>query len=238
VARSATFDELGIPFPLFKGPVDEASEYRGEGRCSICHQNGHVFELGIGAEVVVECGKCKKQTVVDADDRSTPCHLCEHTNSVSLGDEAFACYRCLRDGRAALTTDTELGMICWADAERGSTHGLPDGDPNGEWRRRPVDPARMRELLSTPNYTTWQGEGWLFDGDCNPMPYLGCYGRKEFAESRSDRDAKAAFLAAIGPDSEAEQLWEGVGPDSSRTLVCVYVFADPSGSLRAHYDFS
>ncbi len=135
-----TFDDLGIPFPLFAGPVEDASEYEGVATCSLCRREGHCFSLGIGADVVTSCPGCGSVNAIDADDREGKCSACG--KALSIGDDAeelHACYACLREGKVALTKDAELGMIRWEDAVRGETHGLP-GPP------RPQEPERVFQV--------------------------------------------------------------------------------------------
>jgi hypothetical protein len=47
------------------------------------------------------------------------------TEVPDLPDQIVACYSCLRQGRAAITKDTELGMVSWEQAFEGVTHGIP-----------------------------------------------------------------------------------------------------------------
>lgn len=117
-----TFDDLGIPFPLFGGPVEDASEYKGVATCSLCTREGHCFSLGIGADVVTSCPGCGSVNAIDADDREGECSACAEALSIDDdAEELHACYACLREGKAALTKGTELGMIRWEDAVRGAT---------------------------------------------------------------------------------------------------------------------
>jgi hypothetical protein len=110
-----TFSELGIPFPLFEGPSDQAVEYCGLGTCTLCGgEDRHCFRLDIGCAVITDCPGCGASNGLDASDREiTTCRLCRTPIPFpDLGDdEILACYGCLRSGKSALTKDTELGMI-------------------------------------------------------------------------------------------------------------------------------
>src|SRR5204862_979 len=65
-----TFAQLGIPFPLFEGPV-EGTEYRGLGTCTLCRRPAqHCFRLGIGCAVMLPCPACGTVTGPDGDGRA------------------------------------------------------------------------------------------------------------------------------------------------------------------------
>lgn len=257
-----TFEQLGIPFPLFAGPVEDAVDYEGTAVCSLCKDRGHCFTLGIGADVVVECPRCGGANGVDADDRVRNCSACEEPLSVGGDNEELrACYTCLRAGRAALTKDTEFGMIRWEDAVRGTTHGVPAPqeprrvfqaapggtlvvgdaaaatapDDNERWTKMKLNPKWMFELLRTPAYSTWQGESWLFHEKA-PMVYLGTWGRKEFCEHARDGNGERLFNEVV--DAAPAGSWSGwLGEDRTAHGISVYVFrAQDGGSIKAHYD--
>ena len=124
-----TFAQLGIPFPLFEGPSDQATRYCGLNTCSLCGDKPtHCFRLEIGCAVIIACPGCGTENGLDADDRADcPCRVCKQTVPFpELGEnEIKACYACLQTGKAAMTKDTELGMISWEQAFEGVTHGLP-----------------------------------------------------------------------------------------------------------------
>lgn len=125
---SLTFAQLNIPFKLFEGPVDQASEYCGLTTCSLCGQQQHSFDMGIGCQIIVTCSACGNENGLDAYDRENgTCPQCD--SNVPFpdfdDDQIKVCYDCLRAGKAAITKDTELGMISWEQAIEGITHGLP-----------------------------------------------------------------------------------------------------------------
>jgi hypothetical protein len=169
-----TFGSLGIPFPLFEAPVEEAVEYCGSSTCSVCSRSAaHCFILDIGCALVVPCPSCSIPNGLDAHDhRDQACVACGETLPFpELGDGAIhICYGCLREGHGAITTDTELGMISWEQVQAGHTHGLPglaradfEMVPlEGGWVGAKLPRDMMLELLRTPNYLTIQGERWQF----------------------------------------------------------------------------
>jgi hypothetical protein len=119
------------PFPLYAAPLEKAVERLERGRCGLCGaEDAERWELGIGADVVVACEGCGTVIAVDADTGASRCSSCGRVNALRLVDgESGACTACLRDGRAALTKDTEFGMVRWEDALRGRTHGVPADSP-------------------------------------------------------------------------------------------------------------
>jgi uncharacterized protein CbrC (UPF0167 family) len=157
-----------------------------------------------------------------------------------LSETLCVCYQCLRGGKAALTKDTEFGMVSWEQTLAGVTHGVPglgliQSDfelvPLGSdwvWARIPQE--HLFELLRTPTYITWQGERWLF---CckSPMVYLGSWEQDQFANYAPGVDGKALFDEVVEGGNEA--LWEGKLHD----VTGIYVFrCSECGRLRAHWD--
>ena len=134
---------------------------KGRGRCSLCHKEGvHVFELGIGDSVVTHCPVCNSERALDAHSRAgRVCETCEdRLEFPDLGRSAvLTCYACLRAGRAAMTKDTELGMIrntktrCAGsltvslDLDRVDFELVPKGDG---WVGVRLPPPVMLELLA------------------------------------------------------------------------------------------
>lgn len=241
---SETFAQLGIPFPLFEGPSDQAGEYRGVGTCSLCGaKRQHCFSLGIGCAVMLDCPKCGTSNGLDADDREDgSCRQCEAAVPFpAIEDEEIkACYSCLRSGKAAITKDTELGMVSWEQAFEGVTHGVPglarsDFEmvlKEDDWAGARLPPEVMFELLRTPTYNSIQGERWQF---CcrRPMVFVGEWGRDEFASRATDGNGQRLFEEIV-QDSVAG-LWE----DQLHDITGVYVFRCPScDRLTAHWDIA
>jgi len=237
-----TFNDLGIPFDLFEASVTEAQEYKGRGHCSLCHNEGvHVFKLGIGDGVISRCPSCATELALDADSRSGGvCEVCDkHLEFPHLGRGAvLTCYACLRAGRAAITKDTELGMIRHADALRGVTHGMPGLDrvdfelvPKGDgWFGVRLPASAMLELLCTPSYPTIQGERWLFCCKA-PMVYVGQWSRQKFSEMAPNGDGRAFF------DLVVRDVIDGLWEDTLHDTTGIYVFrCARCHKYSAHWD--
>ena len=238
-----TFADLGIPFPLFEAPTGDASEYVGLGTCSLCKKpNSHCFQLDIGCAVILPCPACGMENGLDADDREdAACRKCGATVSFpDLPDDVLTCYACLRAGKAAITKDTELGMISWDQAFEGVTHGVPGlkrddfemvpGD--SDWVGARLPPETMQELLRTPTYVSIQGEQWQF---CckSPMIFLGTWSRDDFDERAPDGDGEAYFNQVV--QDVVPGLWE----DELHDETGVYVFrCRKCGRVTAHWDLA
>ncbi len=211
-----TFAELDIPFPLFDADTD-GTEYSGVGTCSVCSNSSrHLFILGIGCDLITACPECDAQNGLDADDRvSKRCRVCDADvpfPTVSH-NEIRCCYECLRSGRCAITSDTELGMISWEQSLTGVTHGIPGlNNPDfemvptdSEWVSARLDISFINELLRTPNFSTWQGERWLF---CckQPMVYIGSWDHDDFGKHAPNGDARSFFLDTV--DDAKPEMWD------------------------------
>lgn len=204
---SSTFTDLGIPFPLFEGPSDQASEY------------------------------------CDTDDREDcSCRLCHATvRFPGIDDEEIkTCYSCLRSGKAAITKDTELGMISWEQAFDGVTNGVPGLDrrdfemvpKEDDWVGARLPQEVMFELLRTPTYSSIQGERWQF---CcrRPMVFIGEWNREEFARRAPDGDGQRYFEEIV--QDSVPGLWE----DQLHDITGVYVFRCAScDKVTAHWDIA
>jgi uncharacterized protein CbrC (UPF0167 family) len=241
---SKTFAQLGIPFPLFEGPSDQASEYCGLDTCSLCGSKAqHCFRLDIGCAIMCECRSCGTLNGLDANDREdSPCRYCKTSLPFpDLGeDEIKACYACLRAGKAAITKDTELGMVSWEQAFEGVTHGIPGLSRNDfemvpkddDWVGARLPQETMFELLQMPTYSSIQGERWQF---CcrQPMIFLGEWSRDEFTKRAPDGDGKRLFEEIV--QDPVPRLWE----DDLGDITGVYVFRCKScGRLTAHWDLA
>ena len=224
-----TFSELGIPFPLFEAPTDEAPTYVEAGRCVACgDERPHTFRLGLGQVLIRACPACGTDNPLDADDRQdAPCRECGEIVPFieDAGDELRVCYGCLRGGRAAYTKDTTAGMVRFVDAMNGLTHGAPtpvhgiprvEGFPtvpgDEDWVRVRVPSPDLIELVRTPSFTSWQGDVWLFHCQ-KPMVYIGNWDRARFEAEAG----KVTFLERVldaTPDA-----WIALG-----TTVATHVF--------------
>ena len=241
---SKTFAELGIPFPLFEGPSDQATEYCGLATCSLCgKKRQHCFGLGIGCAVMSECPSCGVTNGLDADNREDcACRQCKIIVSFpDLGDDEIkACYVCLRAGKAAISKDTELGMISWEQAFEGVTHGVPGLNRSDfemvpkedDWVGARLPQEMMFELLRMPTYNSIQGDRWQF---CcrQPMVFLGEWNRDEFSRRSSDGNGQRLFDEIV--QRNVHGLWE----DELHDITGVYVFRCCScGKLTAYWDIA
>ncbi|MEM7533129.1 MAG: CbrC family protein [Chloroflexota bacterium] len=96
--------------------------------CVVCDANHlHGFELDIGCVLIQNCPVCNAQNGLDTSDRiNIFCQKCAHELEFpQVNGPIHVCYACLRAGHAAITKDTEYGMIGWGEAIEGVTHGLP-----------------------------------------------------------------------------------------------------------------
>lgn len=230
-----TFVELGIPFPLFEGPTSEARGYAGHSTCLLCGEtNRHCFELGIGGAVMLPCPSCSVENgLVAAYRKDAQCRSCGTLVPFpkSKDDGIFTCYSCLRAGKAAITKDTEFGMVSWQQAVAGITHGVPGlktadfelvlVDAEEQWFGVRLPSQHLLELIRTPSFVTWQGERWLF---CckQPMTYLGEWA--SLMKSRNRPNDSSAFLNEIMEEDNQTKasVWEAVSAGSGS--VCVYAF--------------
>jgi uncharacterized protein CbrC (UPF0167 family) len=239
-----TFAALGTPFPLFEAPVACAMGYAGQGKCSLCRNHAQVcFELAVGCKVICACPNCETENGLNAA-KPEPVK-CRHCNAEIPFPEApkgkvLACYSCLRAGRAAITKDTELGMVSWKQALEGMTQGLPGlNHPDFEmvrtesdWIRAKLPQAIMFELLRTPTYSTIQGDQWQF---CckQPMVYLGEWSRDDFRKRAPDGDGEAYFRGIV------KDIVTGLWEDNLHDETGIYVFRCASCErLRAHWDLA
>lgn len=228
-----SFREMGIPFRLFDAPVADARQYMGVRHCTTCAREGHCFNLSLNGSLVVRCGTCANEVALDARRRTGQvCGTCRTQLEFPYPDQnnIATCYRCLVDGKAALTKDTELGMIRHEDALRGITHGIPGLnrtdfelvplDDDG-WVGAKLPPPIMLELLRTPGYTSIQGENWLF---CcgGPMIYVGRWSREKFSEMAPDRNGRNFFNQIVRDPIDG--LWEDELHDKAE----IYVFRCPT----------
>lgn len=240
-----TFASLGIPFPLFEADIEHASEYMGSRQCSLCGASGvHCFELGIGADIIVECSSCGAENPLDASDKKgAECRRCSTPvlfPKIKGGGGLVVCYSCLRSGEAALTKDTVLGMVRWEDAQRGSTHGRPGLETTDfetvpkedDWVAARVPREDLLELVRTPTYLSIQGDQWQF---CcrRPMTFIGQWNRDDFDRNAPDGNGEAFFQEIV--QDVVDGLWE----DQLHDETGIYVFrCKKCERLTAHWDIA
>jgi uncharacterized protein CbrC (UPF0167 family) len=192
---------------------------------------------------MLDCPSCGVANGLDASDREDgPCRQCEGAVPFPSidDDEIKSCYSCLRAGRAAITKDTELGMVSWEQAFEGVTHGLPGLDrPDFEmvpkedgWVGARLPQEVMFELLRMPTYSSIQGERWQF---CcrQPMVFVGEWSREEFNRRATDNNGRRLF------DEIVQQSVPGLWEDQLHDITGIYVFRCPScEKLTAHWDIA
>lgn len=207
--KDVSFSDLGMPFPLFDAPVKFAERFVRNGSCSICERASlPVFELGIGSDVVYPCTNCGSDTIFDkSGEGEVKCASCGSWQiaPVDLEESVQCCYDCLRSGKAAITQDTEFGMVRLEDAQRGWTHGTPHLEATSYqlrtgqdgWVQVKIDTDRLLDLVRTPSYSTWQGVRWLF---CcgGPMTYLGEWNQQDFCKHAVDGDGAKLYEQMSG----------------------------------------
>jgi uncharacterized protein CbrC (UPF0167 family) len=239
-----TFTELGIPFPLFDAASD-GTDFVGDGYCCICGAtDAPCFRLGTGTAIMIPCPSCASINGLDMGDKSSiKCRICdasiEFPASIAAKKEPKTCYQCLRAGRAALTKDTEYGMVTWEQAFSGITHGVPGLRQNqfesvvlGEeedWIGVRLPKEMMWELIQTPTYGNWQGERWLF---CcrHPMTFIGEWQQEQFNRRVSNGNGESLYYSIV--EDVPADTWDALGQS-----LCVYVFeCKHCGKLRAHWD--
>jgi uncharacterized protein CbrC (UPF0167 family) len=243
----ATFEGLGIPFPLHEDHV-EGTEFLGMATCTICRRPSRpCFDVDA---IISACGACGTDNVLEpGSPEHSECRSCGGPiprTPVGRSGKDRACYDCLRGGRAAIVKDTEYGLITWEGALDGLTAGIPaylvgDGldvvpvedDDEEAFVRVRLPREQMLELLRTPSYSTWQGERWLF---CcrRPMIFVGNWSEEKYSEIAPDGDTERLFREIIGDAGpEGSDLW---GSAAAGTI-SVYVFRCPEcGRYRGHWD--
>lgn len=194
---------FGGRFPLFQGPPTEASNYHGEGVCCLCSQLNICLELGIGHDLILACPSCATENALDADDRTAAVCACGAAVAFpALEERILCCCDCLRAGRAAITQQTDLGLVRWQDANLGQTFGgYSDTLPTIEVCEQVTGVILSRDLLldlvRTPNPKTWQTVAWPF---CcaRPMIYLRTFeSLDEVEEFLPDGDVDRFLLDTV-----------------------------------------
>lgn len=239
-----TFAQLGIPFPLFEAPAEDSSDYAGLNHCCFCGKaDQQCFSLGIGADVLLPCPRCGNINALKADDREdVGCRSCGATVHWTLPDfeNLVICYQCLRQGRAAITKDTVLGMVTWELVLEGITHGRPglkrtDFElvrTDSDWIRAKVPQEYLQELIRTPTYSTIQGDQWQF---CcrRPMVFVGRWEREHFNSNAADGNGRKLFDSVI--QNPIDGLWE----DNLHDVTGIYVFrCTQCNRTTAHWDIA
>ena len=237
------FADIGMPFPLFEALVSEAPDFAGQGDCTVCSSKAWVFRLDIGGYLVLDCGACGADNGLHVSDRQAEdCRACGRRvewPDIPDNEEVLVCFSCLRDGKAAITTDTELGMVSFEQAVEGLTHGRPGlattgyelVESDGDWVRARLDSDIMYELLRTPNFLTWQGERWMF---CcgRPMVYTDRWLQRRFLDEAGEEGAEALFERLVDMPYPPPWDWDQPAADDYG----VYMFrCDSCGTRRGYW---
>lgn len=262
----STFAELGIEFPLFAGPVEDAAEWCPTGVCIICDEQREGFHLGVGDDLIVTCPSCGSATAVAADDGEAPCLSCGQAVVLNEFEDDHACWRCLRSGRWASTMDTEAGMIRWQDAMAGRSHGLPFpaepkvwaiGDEGADAQADARTPVVAGFATTEANEDGWRGvlipsemmleltrtpsystwQGENWLFHCQrPMRYIGRWGREQFDAEAPDGDGMALAIAVADFHEDAWTHGLAAKP-SANSAVTAYMFGCPAcEAVRGHWD--
>jgi uncharacterized protein CbrC (UPF0167 family) len=241
-----TFSDIGLDFPLLACDIACIDAYETNVFCCIEQREvEHGFRLGVGDYVRRTCDECDRQNFLNASDAADQsCRSCGATvgfpdRPETEFDDTYVSYDALRDGHAAITTDTEYGMISWEHAEAGMTHGVPGLEAPGMetvvkdgWTRVRLPQHHMWELLRTPNYSSWQGECWMFQKD-SPMVYLGEWGTADF-DAHAGGDGRRLLAELLGPDIDPDPIWDSL--DGPSTLTTYVFFAPDSDEIAMHWD--
>jgi uncharacterized protein CbrC (UPF0167 family) len=219
-----------MKFPLFKATIEPG--YIIERTCTVCRRDTQpCLLLGDADHLVVACRRCEAPLGLRVGWQETQCLLCGEFNLWPADfpmDEAAACYDCVRDGRAAISHESELGRVTWPDASRGLVaHGNEKvakregleiwvdeewGDPV-RYVRAPA--ASLLELLRTPRHGAWQSEHWPFHcgGFC---AFLGHWKQPDFERQAPGR-GREWFEQNLDRDSGPS--WDWLRSDSAESYV-------------------
>lgn len=239
----ATFADLGIPFPLFEAPIATCPDYVGAQHCCLSRQRkDHCFRLGIGSWVRIRCQGCGGDLfLAPAEDpfRAATCRHCGAPTPPPLcqQEKAFVSYEALRAGLAGFTKDSDFGMISWEQMESGWTHGVPGAQFPGfdtrttaeGWVQVRLARETLSELTRTPEFVTWQGAHWLFQG-VQPMIYIGEWKKRDFEIHAPNGMRPEEFFSQVLRGFDL-RLWQYADK------VCIYIFRDGlTGAYAAFYD--
>lgn len=187
MAQAQTFDDLGIPFPLFSAPVAEAAEYRGKARCGICNTAAtHCFSAtSTTGNDLIACYDCL---------RGGKARISKDTVIGIVGN-----------------ADSGLADAVGEDRERLLGYGFevlphPLEPDEPDWHQVRVPSEHLRELLRTPNFLTFQGCVWHF---CcrRPMIYVGTWKELEFEKHCGNESPISFFRRVVTDWPEGEFNW-------------------------------
>jgi uncharacterized protein CbrC (UPF0167 family) len=130
-----TFDDLDMPFPLWKAPVANAV-----------------------AERDAPCRHCRKQSAFVFRGACYACLRADKCSAV-VGTEFGMVRR--EDAERGLTHGIPAGLIDLAGYEVVE-HPIDPQFPEEAWVSVRIDREELLELLRTPSFHSWQDDTWLF----------------------------------------------------------------------------
>ena len=164
----ATFDDIGIPFPLFEAPIREALEYLRSGDCDVCRtSSAHVFDLNMG----------------------TACYHCLRARRARF--PKYTSVGSVLDADLIDALDLSPNLIREQGFENLEPHSL---EP--EWHTVRTAPGLLDELLVTPNFGCWSDCTWLFC--CGqPMVYTGVWKADRFSDHAGSTGVELFFNSVM-----------------------------------------
>ncbi|TWU22372.1 hypothetical protein Pla52o_34280 [Novipirellula galeiformis] len=169
-----TFDDLGMPFPLFKAPVAHARTDPA-GTCSVCGTPATI-------RFCDACYQCFRGGKVD--------------NAI---DTELGMVR-VEDARLGRTHGLPLGNPPVLGNYELIPQPVDPNFPDETWYHVRIDSQHLFEIIRTPDYYSWQGERWQFC--CNrPCAFLGTLPAGALPDSESPADAIANWFRL--PDWDA-----------------------------------
>ena len=169
-----TFDDLGMPFPLFRAPVSHAATDPA-GICDVCGDSSPI-------RFSEACYNCLRAGKVDTT-------LDTELGMVRVEDALNGLTHGLPLGNPPVLGDHEL-----------VPHPVDPNFPDQTWYHVRIDSEHLLEMLRSPNYHTWQGDNWQF---CckRPCAFLGSLPAGALAESKSPADAIADWFRSPNWDA-------------------------------------
>ncbi len=131
-----TFDDLGMPFPLYQGPVAHAS-VDSAGCCIVCDAESPI-------RFYEACYNCFRSGKAD--------HVI---------DTEFGIVR-VEDAAIGMTHGVPRNDPAEVEGYELIPHPIDANFPNDKWYHVRIASDYLFELLRTPAYNTWQGESWRF----------------------------------------------------------------------------
>jgi len=210
IAMSKTFDEIEMPFRLFKAPVDAAATDEA-GTCAVCDGEAEVrfggacyrcFRAGgLDRTVDTEFGMVGAEEVMSGVTHGVPAETPEE-----LGDDLDV---------VAKPIDPDF--------------------PEERWYGVRVPPDELQELTRTPGYHSWQGESWRF---CcgRPAIFIGALSSEHLQQLAKDRESSLVDVALSvfgGSPPDAKHLLGELADGAVNT----YGFrCQRCANVRGHWD--